>query len=254
MKSRDTIDFDRHWAQSLDTYRTHPTSRHRRRFIMRTITKDLAHPHAFFFDYGCGTGILLNAIRERYALADTQFGGCDLSSEAIKASRKEILSPYFYNESFPEIDRPIDFAVASEVIEHTPDYEEILSWLWRNLRTSGLLAVTTPGGRMDPPDVYYGHTQHFRLQELAQLLERIGFSLRIARYWGFPFFNLQKWITRRNFDNIREQYMTGGLNTKKRILFNLSYYLYFIHDLIPFGPQIFILAQKSHGASAIKDR
>ncbi len=244
MRPANTIDYNEHWTRSLDTYKNHPTSRHRRRFVIRAMKKEKLSRDTFIFDYGCGAGILLQEIRSRYRLADSQLGGCDLSTAAIEISRSHIDSPSFYHEAYPEIGRPIDIAITTEVIEHTVQYEEILRWLWGNLRKDGTLIITTPGGTLDPPDIYYGHVQHFRLAELGRQLESIGFSLRIAKCWGFPFFTLQKWITKRNFDAIRDQFMGGDLTTKKRLVFTLAYYLYFVHDLIPLGPQIFILARK----------
>jgi SAM-dependent methyltransferase len=241
----ETIDYDEHWTQSLATYQSHPTSRHRRRFVMRSLRKTGVPKGTFVFDYGCGPGLLLKEIQDLYRLADSQLGGCDLSPEAIKAARESFNSPFFYNQSFPDLERPIDIAVTTEVIEHTSEYEEILRWLWDHLRNDGILIVTTPGGSMDPPDVYYGHVQHFRLHELSRLLERLGFHLHISRYWGFPFFTLQKWVTKKYFFKVRDGYMDGDMSTKKRMVFTLAYYIYMVHDLIPYGPQIFLLARKT---------
>ncbi len=247
----ENIDYDEHWAQALDTYANHPTSRHRRRFALQSLQKIGIPPEAFVFDYGCGAGLLLKDIQKRYQLTDIQLGGCDLSSEAIEIARKEFESPYFYHQQYPKLVRPIDIAITTEVIEHTDQYRDILSWLWKHLRLGGRLIVTTPGGTMDPPDVYYGHVQHFQLTELVPLLEEIGFAIRVARNWGFPLFTLQKWITRKSFEHVKAEYMHGPLNSRKRFIFTIAYYLYFVHDLLPWGPQIFILAEKTRGSEEV---
>ena len=69
--------------------------------------------------------------------------------------------------------------------------------------------------------------------------------MKVARYWGFPLFTLQKWVTKRNVDSIRDRYMHGELDWKKRAIFKATYYVYFLHDAIAKGPQIFIHAQKN---------
>ena len=97
---------------------------------------------------------------------------------------------------------------------------------------------------MDPPDQYYGHIQHFTLEQLETILLDLGMEIVVSRYWGFPFFTLQKWVTRRNFDRIRERYMHGGLDRRKKAIFIATYYAYFLHDLASRGPQIFIHARK----------
>ena len=102
---------------------------------------------------------------------------------------------------------------------------------------------------MDPPDQYYGHIQHFTLEQLTSILRDLGLTIVLARYWGFPLFTLQKWVTRRNFDRIREHYMHGELDLKKKLIFGATYYAYQLHDLVPRGPQIFIHARKQETTS-----
>ncbi len=244
MESSNTIDYDVHWTQSLDTYRNHPTSRHRRRYVLEALKREGVARDTSVFDYGCGAGILLEEIQENFGLPSSQLGGCDISEEAIGAARRRIQSPYFYHGEFPKIDLPMDIGICTEVIEHTDQYVKILEWFADNLKSNGIMIVTTQGGSLDPPDAYYGHVQHFRLHDLITLLRTMGFSRQRARYWGFPLFTLQKWITKQIFARIRDGYMIGQMSSKKRLAFSLAYFLYFIHDAIPFGPQIFITAKK----------
>ena len=241
----DVIDYDDHWSSSLETYKSHPTSRHRRRFIMRRLQGLRPQPGTLVFDYGSGAGLLLAEIKSEWGLRDADLAGCDISRTGINEAKQRIPGGHFVASEFPSFDRAIDIAITSEVIEHTTRYREVLAWIAGNLRPGGHLILTTPGGTMDPPDQYYGHVQHFTLEELTALLEDLGFTLKVARYWGFPFFTLQKWVTRKNFDRIRDRYMHGDLDVKKRAIFTLTYYAYFVHDLLSRGPQIFIHAQKN---------
>ena len=238
------IDFEDHWSGSVDTYKAHPTSRHRRRFIMNRLRRIRPDAQTFVFDYGCGTGVLLEQIKSRYGVPDEKLGGCDISRTGIEKAREQFPRGQFSVGEYPHLDRPVDVAITSEVIEHTAEYRKILAWLADNLADGGDLIITTPGGTMDPPDQYYGHIQHFKLEQLTAILKELNLTIVVARYWGFPFFSLQKWVTKRNFDRIRDRYMHGELDWKKKALFTATYYAYLLHDLIPSGPQIFIHARK----------
>ena len=244
MTDTDTIDYEQHWAISVETYRSHPTSRHRRRFVMNRLHSIKPKRGTFVYDYGAGAGLLLEQIRNTFQLSDADLGGCDISHTGISEALKRMPGGTFVAREYPELDRPIDIAITSEVIEHTAEYRKVLEWLARHLKPGGDLIITTPGGTMDPPDEYYGHIQHFTLEQLEGILAELGMEIVVSRYWGFPFFTLQKWVTRRNFDRIRERYMHGELDSRKKAIFTAAYYAYFVHDLTSKGPQIFIHARK----------
>ena len=245
MTGASVIDYEEHWSDSVETYKNHPTSRHRRRFVMSRLRRIRPRPGMFVFDYGSGAGLLLEQIRDTYSLPDCDLGGCDISRAGVRAAQKRLPGATLIAAEFPHIDRKIDVAITSEVIEHTAEYRKVLEWLAANLKDGGDLIITTPGGTMDPPDEYYGHIQHFTLEELTGILRGLGFTVEVARYWGFPFFTLQKWVTKRNFDSIRSRYMHGELDVRKKAIFTVTYYAYFIHDLLSRGPQIFIHARKT---------
>jgi SAM-dependent methyltransferase len=238
--------FEKLWDTGTETYESHPTTRHRRRFVMKALKYALAttKDQPFLFDYGCGTGALLREAQALYGLADAQLGGCDLSDKAIEVSTAHIDSPHFYIGKYPELNKAIDVAICTEVIEHTPEYERILSWVYEHLRPGGSFILTTPGVPMDPPDESYGHTQHFVLSELCDVMRRIGFELPEARRWGFPLFSLQKAITKRMFSQIEKHVIDSPMGPAKRLVFRTAYYAYLVHDVIPRGPQIFIRAIK----------
>lgn len=242
--SHGTIDYDEHWAMSLDTYQNHPTSRHRRRFVLRALERIPGIRDAFVFDYGCGAGLILAEAASRFGLKDGHVGGCDVSKTALALVREQFPEGCFFLGKFPELDRAIDVVVCTEVLEHTTEYEAVIAWFHAHLRDAGWLILTTPGTPMDPPDEYYGHTQHFTRRQLRQLLNDTGFDVIQLRRWGWPLFTLQKWITKRYFNAIKAGYMEGALSPKKRAIFTLAYWIYFIHDLAPWGPQIFLVARK----------
>ena len=244
MSTAEVIDYEEHWSSSVETYKSHPTSRHRRRFVMSCLRGIRLRPGMFVFDYGSGAGLVLEQIWSQLGMPDQDLGGCDISHAGIAAARKRLPGGTFIAGEFPELRRKIDVAITSEVIEHTAEYREVLAWLADHMKPGGHLIITTPGATLDPPDQYYGHIQHFTLQHLGEVLGELGFTICTARYWGFPFFTLQKWVTKRNFDRIRDQYMHGELNLKKKAIFAFTYYTYFVRNLFPKGSQIFIHAWK----------
>jgi SAM-dependent methyltransferase len=241
---RDTIDYEEHWSTSVETYKNHPTSRHRRRFVMNCLQKIQPRPGMFVFDYGSGPGLLLEQIQLRYGLSDEDIGGSDISRSGIDQVRKRFPGGTFFIGEYPAMERQIDVAITTEVIEHTGEYRQVLGWLADHMKPGAHLIITTPGGTLDPPDHYYGHIQHFTIEHLTGILEELDFTVCTARYWGFPFFSLQKWVTKRNFDSIRDRYMHGELDWKKKALFTAAYYAYFAHDMLSKGPQIFLHAKK----------
>ncbi len=236
--------YDKYWSGGVELYDSHPTSRHRRRFVVNSVAKIGVDDSAFIFDYGCGTAAALSQIRTRFGLRDAQLGGCDISGASISRAKTLFPSGFFVEGSFPSIDRPIDIAVCSEVIEHTSDYRAILDWLFEHLRQGGSLILTTPHVPMDPPDVSYGHAQHFKLASLVEQLQSSGFRVVYARRWGWPLFTIQKWFTKHFFRAITENVIESAMTPSRRFLFRIVYVIYFIHDLFPMGPQILIRCEK----------
>jgi 2-polyprenyl-3-methyl-5-hydroxy-6-metoxy-1,4-benzoquinol methylase len=239
--------YDNLWSVGVGVYEAHPTGRHRRRFINKALRSVEFNEKTRIFDYGCGTGVLLRDLKSSCQLKDTQLSGCDISSQSIKMVREHFPEGSFYEEACPDLTEPFSVFICSEVLEHTSEYEKILVWASEHLGEGGIGVITTPGTPMDPPDVSYGHIQHFEVEDITRILKRLNLQVLIARRWGFPFFTLQKMLTKRYFKQVENSFIEGGLPFWKRMIFNFAYGVYFLHDLIPKGPQIFILFKKIQG-------
>jgi 2-polyprenyl-3-methyl-5-hydroxy-6-metoxy-1,4-benzoquinol methylase len=239
-------DPDIYWEDTAISYPYYPTVRHRRRFVLNSISKYVANPAGCtVFDYGCGEGEVLKEIKDHFGLDDSQLAGCDISGTAIQMAKKKIDSGNLFPEVFPKINRKPDIVVCCEVIEHTADYYQILRWIFENIAHGGKLILTTQSGKIHASDRYTGHTQHFDIKYLKSLLEDIGFNIEYSSLWGFPLFTVQKYLTNLRFDRIRENYLEGQLTLRKKVVFSLAYLAYYMHDVIKFGPQIYIVAVKS---------
>jgi len=231
------------WDNIEVSYPLYPTVRHRTRFILQMFKKYcLPDKNIFVFDYGCGTGDIISAIKNQYNFRDDQIGGSDMSAKSIAICRQKIASPYFYQELYPNLPRKCDVIICSEVIEHAVNYQDILQWIQKNLKSGGVFLLSTQGGKMHKIDEYSGHVQTFKIKNLKNILETYGFKVAYFRQWGWPLFTWQKILTDINFDKIKNSYLEGSPSKLKRYFFNLVYWLYFIEDIINYGPQLYICA------------
>ena len=235
---------DTYWESTEASYPHYPTVRHRKRFILNAIACAKLPPGFTVFDFGCGEASLLKSIQAKFRLLDDQLGGCDVSGRAVVSAKMKLKSPYLFHALYPDLPRTFDVMICSEVIEHTRDYKKILEWMHANLAPGGLLILTTQAGKIHGSDRYTGHTQHFDRRELTNLLISIGYKIEQSYLWGWPFFTLQKYMTDFRFEQIQANYLEGSLSLRKKIIFSLAYLAYCLHDLIPFGPQIYITARK----------
>jgi protoporphyrinogen oxidase/SAM-dependent methyltransferase len=235
---------DVYWTDTRVAYPYYPTVRHRRRFIIDELKKYGVSSNAFIFDYGCGEGGVLSEVKRVFGLADKQLAGCDVSKKAVEIAKQKLKSPHFYAEVFPRLERRCDYVICSEVIEHTKDYFYILRWVKNNLADGGRLILTTQAGKIHASDKYTGHTQHFEIAHLDMVLKHLGFEIEKSRLWGFPFFTLQKYLTNLRFEKVRQNYLEGELSLRKRVVFEIANILFYLHDFIKSGPQIYIVARK----------
>lgn len=233
------------WDKIEVSYPLYPTVRHRKRLMVKMFKKFCkADKNWFIFDYGCGTGDIILAVKNEVGLSDEQIGGSDMSGKSIEICRRKIASPYFYQELFPNLEKKCDCVICSEVIEHAVDYEKILRWAQANLRAGGVFLLATQGGKMHKIDEYSGHVHTFKVENLKEDLEASGFKVVYSRQWGFPLFTLQKILTDYYFDKIKNSYLEGSPSRLKRYFYNFVYFIYFIEDIINYGPQINICAIK----------
>ncbi|MDO8648464.1 MAG: class I SAM-dependent methyltransferase [Candidatus Peregrinibacteria bacterium] len=236
--------YDAYWNSTESSYPAYPTIRHRKRFILRAIEKHCGENQCKIFDFGCGEGSLLQDIQQQFALPGDHIAGNDISEKAVIRAREKVPEGTFHHAALPEISAQYDVIICSEVIEHTTKYRDIIRWIADHLAPGGLLILSTQAGKIHASDRYTGHTQHFVKADLDALLQEEGFTIESSRLWGWPLFTLQKYLTDVSFDRVREGYLEGGLTRWKRFIFAVTYRLYFLHDAIPFGPQIYIKAAK----------
>lgn len=235
-----------YWGGTIDIYQHYPTVRHRKRFVLRAVLREGDLGKKRIFDYGCGEGGILRSLAAMGVPAEHLYG-YDISSEAVARARPFLKGAHFSVGIPPKLEAACDIVICSEVLEHTTEYRESIRAIRNALVPNGLFILTTQAGPIHASDRYTGHTQHFDLNNLRKLCSEEGLDVTYARLWGFPLFSLQKRLTDRDFDAVKNTYLEGGLSLRKRLVFALAYCAYFAHDVIPAGPQIYLLARRRPG-------
>jgi SAM-dependent methyltransferase len=181
---------------------------------------------------------------DRCRLAEANVSGSDISATAIAAARRRLPAAWIAVVDYPVLDAPLDLVICSEVLEHTTAYRRILEWTHGHLAPGGAAVFTTQAGPIHASDRYAGHAQHFALAALSDEMRHVGLAIERSYRWGFPLFSLQKWLTNWRFERIRRRYLEGGLTPRKRLTFAAAHLAYFLHDFIPFGPQLVVTVRR----------
>lgn len=136
-------------------------------------------------DLGCGVGNGAARLIEKGA--NSVVGG-DVSRNAlsffVKRYMQENLNPVCLSASaLPFRSNQFDVIVAFEVIEHVPEYEDLLKECYRVLKKKGLFLLSTPNKRIDLiwRSKPYGafHIHEFFPEEIAKLIRQQGFEIAV---------------------------------------------------------------------------
>ncbi|MDI6739906.1 MAG: class I SAM-dependent methyltransferase [Candidatus Edwardsbacteria bacterium] len=102
-------------------------------------------------DVGCGTGRLLQLIRDRHRPASLT--GYDYSEAGLAVARKQLPGANFFCvDIYQDIGRQYDILFCTEVLEHLLHPGKALMVMTGMLKPGGLLLVTVPDGRKDTFD------------------------------------------------------------------------------------------------------
>lgn len=145
-------------------------------------------PGKSVLDLGCGGGFMVEAFGRLSAKAS----GLDISAGAIAYAKKHCPSGLFYCEPMPEFASrglQYDFVFSSEVLEHVPGPDELLTTLAAVTRPGGYLHISSPDAghplvptniaewdQIAPPE----HIQLFNRENARILFARYGFTLAKA--------------------------------------------------------------------------
>jgi SAM-dependent methyltransferase len=152
-------------------------------------------------EIGCGTGFVLNALRE--ALPGAMICGSELHSKGLAIAKKR----HGDNIEFIQMDARrtglrgcVDLVGAFDVLEHIEEDEAVLAQCARLLRPGGVLIATVPQHRFmwSVHDDIAHHVRRYRRGELAKKAEAAGLSTLYQSSFvtlAFPFMALSRMIS-----------------------------------------------------------
>jgi len=129
-------------------------------------------------DLGCGDG------RLTAELDAAELTAADVSRVALERARRRLpdarIAELEPDAPLPFDDGAFDLVLCAETVEHVRDVQLLLSEARRVLAPGGMLALTTPAGRvlMRPPEPLSPHLRFFTRRSLARLLDELGFDVR----------------------------------------------------------------------------
>lgn len=157
---------------------------------------------ASMHELGCGTGFVLQAIREAFpqmqlSASDALEPGLAIAAARVPSATLTKLDARDFDES-----NKFDVVCAFDVLEHIPDDAQVMSRMYRAVRPGGGAIVTVPQHPelWSRADEYGHHVRRYRRRELASRLQAAGFDVvRITSFVSLllPLFAASRWVENR---------------------------------------------------------
>jgi trans-aconitate methyltransferase len=229
--------YDEGWGSGWDDMKIYgPTARHTRRFIFKLL-KGVAFVSVL--DAGCGTGILLSKIHQKYP--NIQPTGSEYSPNGLEFAKKRLPNGDFHvlDLSKENLGRKFDLITCIDVLEHIPDDVAALGNLLS--MTGGHLILSVPLGPLFQVEAErMGHVHGYSRDELEKKLSEAGFEVVKVIQWGFPFYNLHRRIANR----MPAETTGTAFGFRKKLISNLIYLLFYL-NLSAGGERYYVLCRPS---------
>lgn len=158
-------------------------SRRRRAFVRAFKFLPYIFPGRSALDMGCGGGFMVNA----FARLGAKASGLDISAGAIAYAKKHFPRGTYYCEpmdAFRARGLAYDFVFSSEVLEHVPGPEELLTSFAAATKPGGYLYVSSPDAGHPAVPANIADWDQVAPPEHIQLFDRNNARILFARY-GF---------------------------------------------------------------------
>ncbi len=145
-----------------------------RRFVKKEILLDI-------LDIGAGWGGMLATLQPYGKVT-----ALEPDAEARRACEARGYDTVL-DSDIPKIrEESYDLVALFDVLEHTPDDAEFLTYLYHILRDKGQIVLTVPAYQwlFSAHDIAHHHYRRYTRTELSFLLERSGFTVTYASYWN----------------------------------------------------------------------
>lgn len=199
-----------------------------------------------FLEVGCGTGIVLSAMRE----LGFRVTGLDVNQTALTYAKKSCPSARLIRKSLYSFIRSERFQTigAFDVLEHQSRDALFLKRCYDLLEEGGMLFLTVPAGMWlwSNLDVLSGHKRRYEAGEIRKKLERVGFHVQFINYWNV--LTLPLYIFYRNY--VTTESVDAYLRTPNGFINTLLYYvlrleqLFFFTFPFPCGATLVVCAKK----------
>jgi SAM-dependent methyltransferase len=160
--------------------------RSRNRLIVQTLRDYHGQAHRIL-EIGCGTGAVLEAIREGFGGAE--LSGSDIFTEGLRFASERVPSARLFQMDAARIpfEKEFDVVCAFDVLEHINDDGAVLSEILKALRPGGIIALTVPQHDFlwSPADDYARHKRRYSRSGLIQKAEAAGFERVFATSFVF---------------------------------------------------------------------
>lgn len=164
-------------------------------------------------DYGCGTGMFLNAA----SLSGWKTIGMEPDADARRLAKNKNLKVF---ESKIDLEKEIEDKSLSaislwHVLEHVTDMNDTLSFFEKKLNKNGVLIIAVPNHISYDAKYYHKfwaaydvprHLYHFEKKSVETLMENLGFYLEDCKPMKFDSFYVSM---------LSEKYKTGTMNLFK---------------------------------------
>lgn len=148
-----------------------------------------------FFEIGCGTGFVLEGIRETFPR--TRLVGSDAFVDGLAFAKARLPGVEFYQMDARSIPFEGEFDVvgAFDVLEHLVEDEKALAQIFTAVRPGGGLLVTVPQQRYlwSASDEHAMHQRRYSCAELRRKVETAGFQIDRITSFNSLLFPLMVW-------------------------------------------------------------
>lgn len=226
--------YDQGWPVWDDMKLYGPTARHTRRLIFKLL-KTLSFNSVL--DAGCGTGVLLKKIHEKYPYVELT--GSEYSPQGLDFAAERLPDATFntLNLETAKFDRQFDLVTCIDVLEHIENDRAALNNLLA--MTSKYLVLSVPLGPLFKEEVdRMGHVHGYSRAEVDEKICTAGFEIMKAIQWGFPFYN----IHRRFANRMTKQATTGQYSYFKKLVSSVLFVIFYL-NIASGGERYYVLCR-----------
>ncbi len=203
-----------------------------------------------FLEVGCGTGIVLRAMRKLgFAVLGLDVNETALTYARVSCPSARLIRKSLY--SFASSDR-FQTVGAFDVLEHQSADVLFLKRCWDLLEEGGTLFLTVPAGMWlwSPLDVLSGHKRRYEARDLRKKLGKTGFHVQFINYWSvltLPWYILfRSYTMRHKTDATMDAYLRKPNGFINKTLYYLLWLeqLFFLKFPFPYGATLVVCAKK----------